>query len=95
MAGGGMNPEYDNCPHCNADLLGEVIPEHIQPGGHHYRRSLGIEIRGVYDGVLFFACPDCHGTWHRWKPEHSLRLWVAAEKHRARFTATMREIKRC
>jgi hypothetical protein len=93
MAGSGMNTEYDNCPHCGADLFGDVIPEHIQPGGHRYQHSLGIEIRGVYDGVLFYACPYCYGTWHRWKPEHSLR--EAAETHRARFTETMRAIKRC
>jgi hypothetical protein len=89
--------DYNNCPHCGADLFGEVIPEHIRPAGcgHRYHRGLGIEIRGVYDGVLFYACPDCHGTWHRWKRSHDERLWQAAEKHRARFTAIMRDKNQC
>jgi hypothetical protein len=27
-----------------------------------------VEIRGVYDGGLFYQCPDCGGRWHRWEP---------------------------
>lgn len=32
----------------------------------HFSRKIGCEVRGVYDGVLYWQCPDCHGTWHRW-----------------------------
>lgn len=66
-----------NCPHCEADLQGEPIPqEYIDAGyyGHstHYRREIGIEVRGVYDGVLFWQCPDCKGRWNRWPEGHYL-----------------------
>jgi hypothetical protein len=89
-----MTNQMDStCPHCGADLLGDVIPERIVPGGLRYHRALAIEIRGVYDGVLFDACPDCHQTWHRWSQQHDPRLWEAAEKHGARFTETMTQVK--
>lgn len=39
-----------NCPHCTIPLGPEVI---------------GIEIRGLYDGVLFWLCPYCTHRWHR------------------------------
>ena len=95
-------PTTEICPHCNADLRGEPIPDkylkhlyesdpdwdrgtntsHEQQekkygegrclclpygeGKTHFSRIIGVEIRGVYDGVLFWACPECGGTWHRW-----------------------------
>jgi hypothetical protein len=61
----------EHCPHCNADLTGEPIPqEYIDKGYYgdktHYSRKVGHEIRGVYDGVLFWSCPDCGKAWPRW-----------------------------
>jgi hypothetical protein len=61
----------NTCPHCNADLQGKPIPqEYIDEGFYgdltHYSRRIGVEIRGVYDGMLFWQCPDCGGRWHRW-----------------------------
>lgn len=35
-------------------------------GKTHFRREIGVEIQGVYDGMLFYVCPDCGGAWHRW-----------------------------
>lgn len=89
-----MNDRF--CPHCGASLYGEIIPGHLDADGNEqrYRRALGIEIWGVYDGVLFYACPECYGTWHRWTAQYAPNLWAAAEKHRARFTAEMR-VKPC
>lgn len=60
-------PELKACPHCNADL--------------HNGRAIGVEIRGVYDGVLFWRCPDCGGSWHRWSPVNSLRLYERAVRY--------------
>lgn len=48
-----------SCPLCSADLAYEV-------DGKEYSRGIGVEISGVYDGVLFYLCPVCDGTWHRW-----------------------------
>lgn len=51
------------CPNCGADLTA--------PGG--YFRVIGVEVRGVYDGVLHWLCPDCGHTWHRWPDGHPYR----------------------
>ncbi len=34
---------------------------------------IGVEIPGVYDGVLYWACPACDRLWHRWPTDHYLR----------------------
>jgi hypothetical protein len=70
---------YDNCPHCSVSLQGDPIPEkHLpvfnaldaKPGDYgwvtHFRREIGVEVLGGYDGVLYWKCPDCDGVWHRW-----------------------------
>lgn len=53
---------HEQCPKCGANL---------KDGG--YSRKLGIEIRGVYDGILYWMCPDCGEPWHRWPPGDPLR----------------------
>lgn len=45
----------------------------------HFSRLIGVEISGVYDGVLFWQCPDCGGRWHRWPEGSTLR--ARAELH--------------
>ena len=40
---------------------------------------LGIEVRGVYDGVLYWQCMACGHTFHRFPPEHY--LFVRAEPY--------------
>lgn len=79
----------DSCPHCGASLLSDPIPGNT--AGARYRRGVGVEIQGVYDGVLFSVCPFCYGTWSRWDKDRNPRLWEAAERHRERFTRSMRE----
>jgi hypothetical protein len=84
------------CPHCNADLRGSPIPvDYIRKGYYgppdnpntptHYSRIIGVEIRGVYDGTLFWACPDCFRTWSRWPKDTSDRLYNLGELHRMRW----------
>lgn len=71
--------DYENCPKCGANLRGAPIPtEHTEQFGGEafYSRMIGVEVQGVYDGVLYWMCPDCRGTWHRW-PRDS-RLYRAA-----------------
>jgi rubredoxin len=57
------------CPHCGVNLRGDPIPEKSQEvfGASHYGREIGVEVRGAYDGVLYWECPVCEGTWQRWK----------------------------
>ena len=61
----------DNCPSCGVDLRGEPIPQEYLDAGYygpsttHYRRNIGVEVPGVYDGVLYWQCPDCGRAWVR------------------------------
>lgn len=69
------------CPHCKADLQGDPIPQQYRDEGYygehtHYSKVIGHEVRGVYDGVLYWSCPECGGKWHRW-PEGSIRREAA------------------
>lgn len=32
-----------------------------------FSRLVGVEIRGYYDGVAYWECPDCKHRWHRFK----------------------------
>lgn len=62
----------DNCPHCNAILIGPEIPEDVREhygDKTHYRREIMVEVPGVYDGGLYFRCPFCGGAWHRFKSD--------------------------
>lgn len=66
-----MEREY--CPHCKSDQTGPEIPldvrEQYDPATSHYSRTIGVEISEIYDGILFFECPDCHGRWHAFTDE--------------------------
>ena len=56
------------CRACGSDWKGkEILPECRSSYGGltHYSRLIGIEIRGKYDGVLVWRCPDCDYMWHR------------------------------
>lgn len=60
----------DNCPHCDASLLGEPLSARAYASGAwgdatHFHREIGIEVPWEFDGVLFWSCPDCGGTWQR------------------------------
>lgn len=44
----------DTCPACGADLRDGTGS-----------RVTGNEVRGVYDGVLYWSCPDCNHAWPR------------------------------
>ena len=60
------------CPYCPAptgDLFGITGDAHA------------VEIQGVYDGTLYWECPDCGGTWHRWSPQHRLHTLAAKYIH--------------
>lgn len=63
------------CPsaECGADLRGPEIPQEYRDAGYygdktHYLRVIGHEVPEVYDGTLFWSCPDCGHTWHRFGP---------------------------
>lgn len=79
---------HDTCPECGTSLIGDPIPSEDRGAfGHaaHFRREIGVEIRGVYDGVLYWKCPDCGRAWNRW--EKNTRLYEAAQLHVDRVNA--------
>lgn len=47
------------------------------PDQTHFGREVGHEIPGVYDGILFWSCPDCGGAWHRWDKDCGRRYQEA------------------
>jgi len=51
------------CPKCRADLGYEDKDDDAVTW---YTRAIGIEVRTVYDGVLYWRCPECDGQWHYW-----------------------------
>lgn len=76
-----MNDNAMMCPVNGCDLQGDPIPEEYRQKGYygppetastHYSNLIGYEVRGVYDGVAYWGCPMCGGTWHRF-PESDPR----------------------
>lgn len=59
------------CRHCGASLKGAA-----KPNGGFYSRCIGVEVPGVYDGVLFWQCPDCGHRWNRWPANHYLHTFA-------------------
>lgn len=61
-----MNPNHpENCPHCKVSLVGdEISKEHKKYySGTHFKREIGMEFPELYDGILYYMCPDCKGEW--------------------------------
>jgi hypothetical protein len=44
-----------------------VAPKYLGGKGKNdfYSRILGVEIRGRYDGVSYWECPECGSQWNR------------------------------
>lgn len=56
----------EHCPHCNANLQDEPIPEEHQEsygGKTHFSRKIGVT--NTVDRASYWMCPDCEGTWER------------------------------
>lgn len=56
------------CPLCAADLSHVPRPD----GSGNYSLVIGVQVPGVDPEVLFWRCPSCGGTWHRWPEGHPL-----------------------
>lgn len=59
-----------------------VIPAKCPKCGH--KTVWGVEVRGEYDGVLFWECPACKHAWPRF-PEGTRWHQVAASFIVSRF----------
>src|SRR5688500_10008520 len=77
----------ESCPHCGANLIDQVIPEETLrqrvygdwdgKTPQYFYRTIGVQIRDVYDGTLYFECPDCRGKWHQFPEGSRLRARAA------------------
>lgn len=75
--------DKEHCTECDSVLVGGDIPydivEHYIPLNVDkdewlsknpwptWKRKVGIEVRGAYDGVLIWQCPDCKHMWPRFQ----------------------------
>lgn len=91
---GMMMLKLDNCPHCGFNLVGDLIADMLGEkvaiecyGGadQHWRKEVGVEVSGVYDGTLYYQCPECDGTWQRWAPGSGLHEKAAPYMRRGRI----------
>lgn len=64
-----QNGTLQFCPRCAADLSYWVAFKDEPP--RQYYKTVGVEIRGKYDGVLYWAHWGCH-AWQRWPESHLL-----------------------
>lgn len=63
-----MRLVQEDCPRCKRSMRGPEIPAEFlyrEDGPVYYSRIIGVEIRGVFDGVAYWQCPDCGWAWHR------------------------------
>lgn len=91
-------PEYPHHDDCDQQVARSMVmglgPRcFCKPYGDatHFRREIGHEVRGVYDGVLFWSCPDCGHAWPRWDDGAGRLSFEAAHyvaEHNKRCEAT-------
>jgi hypothetical protein len=77
--------EFKACPHCGRSLEDPDLPD--------YELAVGVEIQGVYDGVLYWADlgeGGCGGAWNRWpdteywkRLHNTAQVYVDAQNERA------------
>lgn len=55
----------DICPNCKKDL------SYKHSDGETYSTCIGLEDSSIYDGVSWWACPECLHMWKRfeWSPD--------------------------
>jgi hypothetical protein len=76
------------CPHCAADQRdGPISQEQLERGLYgpwdgiakrYYYSTIGVELSRYYDGILYWMCAYCGGTWQRW-PEGTYQHRIAAQ----------------
>lgn len=60
-----------------------------------FSRKHGIEVRGVYDGVLVWQCPDCAEMWPRFQKNDDGRfLWTKGMEYIDAINKKAKELSR-
>jgi len=55
------------------DIKESILNSYSEP--HRWSRLIGVEVRGRYDGISYWECPDCKTMWDRFtgkKVEHEI-----------------------
>lgn len=75
--------KYNLTGECTCLPYGDKAPE-----DRFYSRLIGMEVRGVYDGVLIWYCPDCGHKWPRFADgkRHDAAVKIIAESDVPRET---------
>lgn len=84
MQGEPIPSEYlEHKPDCETrkalSILGRCYCLPYGEGTTHFSRVIGHEVRGVYDGVLFWSCPDCGKAWPRFTDGRGRLTAISAE----------------
>lgn len=63
-----LTGDEKRCPRCLSKWEGDPIPENIRQyygDKTHWSKLIGVEVPGVYDGVLLWECPACKTKFPR------------------------------
>lgn len=73
-----LTGDEDRCPSCEESWIGDPIPTNIlhhynsaesmaegKPRNTHWRKVIGVEVFGVYDGIHHWMCPKCKTQFAR------------------------------
>lgn len=96
--------DKEHCTECGSLLVGRDIPydivEHYIPLNVDkddwlsinpwptWKRKIGIEVRGAYDGVLVWKCPDCGYMWPRFPDD---KCWGVLHQRGLHFISSSKE----
>lgn len=53
------------CEHMSDSELRQYVQDHYGDVDARFSRVIGVEVRGLYDGVWEWRCPDCAKSWPR------------------------------
>lgn len=91
-------PEYDHKDDCEdhkdrSETRGWGRKCFCLPYGDstHFRREMGHEVPGVYDGILYWSCPDCGFAWPRWTDGG--RLTLRSGEYAAQHNAFRKQVR--
>lgn len=66
------------CPECKCNWSNGEIPEdkrHLYAPPYFFSKLIGIEDPYKYDGISWWACPECYTTWDRWTEKKLEKKW--------------------
>lgn len=102
MTSSPIKERQNHCFSCGFDLSYSVDTETFDDAGNstgterrEYSHLLGIEISAIYDGILYWQCPNCNHRTNRWPEGHFLHdraeHWIAQANLREKLDAPLHE----